>query len=49
MLRTGLEHIYFVVLYDDFGLNNFQALVAEAVGEVVIDIGAIIPLHQWVV
>src|SRR5712692_240619 len=41
MLWTGLEHIHLVVLQDDLGLNDLQTLGAEAVGEVVIDVGTV--------
>ena len=49
MIRAGLEHVDLIVLQDDLRLNHLETLGTEAIGEVVINIRAIIPLHQWVI
>src|SRR5262249_40258630 len=46
MLGAGLEQVHLVVLDDDLGLDDLEALRAEAVGEVVVDVGAVVPHPQ---
>jgi hypothetical protein len=46
MFGAGFEHVHLVILQDHLGLNDFQALRAETIGEVVIDVGAI--MTGWV-
>src|SRR5712692_9879272 len=43
MLRAGFEHVHLVVLQDDLGLNDLQALRTEAIGEVVVNIRPVVP------
>jgi hypothetical protein len=38
MLRAGLEHIDLVILQNNFGLDDLQALGTQAIGEIVIDV-----------
>src|SRR2546430_15955936 len=49
MLGTGLEHIDLIVLQDDLRLNHLETLGTEAIGEVVINIRAVMPLHQRII
>jgi hypothetical protein len=38
---AGFEHVDLVILQDHLGLNDLQALRAETIGEVVVDVRAI--------
>jgi hypothetical protein len=41
MFGAGFEHVYLVVLQDHLSLNDFQAPWTKAIGEIVVDIRAI--------